>query len=433
VSPTAIALLGILLMFILMMLRMPVGFAMLFAGFLGFSFFVSPGAAYSMLSTDLWGSLASYGLSVIPMFVFMGQLAFRSGVTENLYSMAYKWVGNLKGGIALTTIAASTAFAAICGSNSATAATMGTIALPQMKKYGYDPALSTGSVAAGGTLGVVIPPSVVTIVIALQTGQPIALLFIANIIPGLLLAALFLLTVAFVCMKNPEIGPAGPKTTFREKIASLPGVLETLILFLLVIGGLYAGWFTPTEAGAAGSFGALIIALLQRKLDLKSFIQAVTDTLRTSAMVIMLIAGAVVFGRFLTVTRFPFMLAEWAAALPVTPFLILLVVIMIYTLGGALMDALGFLTLSIPIFFPLIVALGYDPVWYTVLITIITTMGAITPPVGVNVFIVKGLSPENSIATVFRGAIWFMVAYLICIALMLLFPQIVLFLPNLLR
>ncbi|MEW5920834.1 MAG: TRAP transporter large permease [Bacillota bacterium] len=431
-SSTTIALLGILFMFILMMLRMPVGFSMFFAGFIGFSYYVSPKAAYGMLSTDIWGGLASYGLSVVPMFVFMGQIAFRSGVTENLYAAAYKWVGNLRGGMAATTIAASTAFAAICGSNAATAATMGTIALPQMKKYGYNAALSTGSVAAGGTLGVVIPPSVVLIVIALQTEQSIARLFIANIIPGLLLSALFLLTVLFVCMKYPDMGPAGPKTTFREKMASLPGAIEPLILFALVIGGLYLGWFTPTEAGAAGSFGALIIALLQRKLNWKAFTLAVTDTLRISTMVMILITGAVAFGRFLTVTRLPFALSEWAASLPVPPFVVLLVVVFIYVLGGALMDALGFLTLSIPIFFPLALSLGYDPVWYTVLITVITTMGAITPPVGVNAFIVKGLSPDVSMDTIFKGIFMFMAAYVVCITLLWVFPQIALFLPDIL-
>ncbi len=431
-SPTAIAIIGILFMFILMLLRMPVGFAMFFAGFVGFSYYVSPQAAYSMLSTDIWGGFASYGLSVIPMFVFMGQIAFRSGVTESLYSAAYRWVGSLKGGMAATTIAASTAFAAICGSNAATAATMGTIALPEMKKYRYNEALSAGSVAAGGTLGVVIPPSVVLIVIALQTEQSITRLFIANIVPGLLLSALFLTTVLLVCMKYPDWGPAGPKTTFREKLASLPGVIEPMLLFALVIGGLYLGWFTPTEAGAAGSFGALVISLLQRKLNWKGFKLAVTDTLRISAMVMILITGAVAFGRFLTVTRLPFALSDWAASLPVSPFVILLVVIMIYVLGGALMDALGFLTLSIPIFFPLAMALGYDPIWYTVLITLITTMGAITPPVGVNAFIVKGLAPEISIQTIFKGVGLFMASYVLCVILMLAFPQIALFLPNLL-
>ncbi len=431
-SDVTLAVLGIVFMFLLMLLRMPVGFAMFFAGFVGFSIVVSPRAAVSILSSDIWAGFASYSLGVIPMFVFMGQIAFRTGVTENLYSAAYKWVGHMKGGMAGTTIAASTAFAAICGSNAATTATMGTIALPEMKRFNYSPMLSTGSVAAGGTLGVVIPPSVVLIIIAIQTEQSIIRLFVANIIPGLLLAGLFMLTVILVCMKYPHLGPAGPKSSFMEKIRSLSGVVEPLVLFFLVIGGLYAGWFTPTEAGAAGSFGALVISLVQRKLSWNNFSLAVMDTLRISAMVMILVGGAVAFGRFLTVTRLPYILAEWAVDLPISSLFILLIIIFIYIIGGAVMDALGFLTLSIPIFFPLAMALGYEPIWYTVLICIITTMGAITPPVGINAFIVKGLATEVPMEEIFKGVGLFMMAYVITIVLLILFPQIAMFLPRLL-
>ncbi len=429
-SDITLAVLGILFMLLLMMLRMPVGFTMFFAGFVGFSLVVSPRAAYSILSTDIWQTFSSYSLSVIPMFVLMGQIAFRTGVTESLYDAAYKWVGHMKGGMAATTIAASTAFAAICGSNIATTATMGTIALPEMKKFGYNTMLSTGSVAAGGTLGVVIPPSVVLIIIAIQTEQSIIRLFVGNIIPGILLSGLFLLTVILVCFKNPLLGPAGPRSAFKTKMVSLLGVIGPLALFLLVIGGLYAGWFTPTEGGSVGAFGALLIALLMRKLTWKNFNLAIMDTLRVSAMVLILVGGAVAFGRFLTVTRLPYVLADWAVGLPVQPLFILLVVILIYLVGGAVMDALGFLTLSIPIFFPLGVALGYDPIWFTVLICIITTMGAITPPVGVNAFIVKGLVPEVPMEQIFKGVGIFVVAYILCIVLLIVFPQLVLFLPN---
>jgi tripartite ATP-independent transporter DctM subunit len=431
-SPITIALIGLTAMFLLMILRMPISFAMFLAGFVGFGVMTSPKAAYSIVSTEIWLGFSSYGLSVIPLFVLMGQIVFRSGATESLYDAAYKWVGHLKGGMAGTTILASTVFSAICGSNMATTATMGTIALPEMKKYGYNKALSAGSVAAGGTLGVVIPPSVVLIIIALQTEQSIARLFIASVIPGLLLSLLFLLTISAICIKFPEYGPAGPRASWKERLTSLPGVLESLVLFFFIIGGLYLGWFTPTEAGAAGSFGAIMIALLQRKLTWGKFALAVTDTLRISAMVIMLVIGAVVFGRFLAITRLPFVLAEWAAALPVPPLAILAVVIFIYLVGGAFMDALGFLTISIPIFFPLAIALGYDPLWYTVLITIITTMGAITPPVGVNAYIVNGLAPDIPIETVFKGVGYFMMAYVACVLLIIAFPKIVLFLPQLL-
>ncbi len=429
-SPTTVAVLGIALMFVLMMLRVPVSFAMLLAGVLGNAYLLSTDVSLHLLSTNVWGQFASYSLSVVPLFVLMGQITFHSGVTERLYDAAYKWVGRLPGGLAGTTILASMGFAAICGSNSATSATMGTVALPEMKRYNYDRALSTGAVAIGGTLGVVIPPSVVLIIIAVQTEQSITKLFLANIIPGIVLTALLLATVFFMTFRNPALGPPGTRTSWREKILSLTGVIEALALFSLVIGGLYAGWFTPTQAGAAGSFGALVIGFARRSLTLKGLQQAIGETLRTSAMVVLLITGAVLFGRFLTVTRLPFDLAEWATGLPIPPVGILGVVLLIYLIGGALMDALGFLVVTIPIFFPLATALGYDPIWFTVVLTLVTTMGAVTPPVGVNVYIVSGLAPDVPIQTIFRGVLIFLVAYLIVLVLLMIFPQLALVLPN---
>lgn len=429
-APHLVAIIGLIFLFVLMALRMPVSFAMILAGFIGNAYMISTNAALYMLATNVWGQLSSYGLSVIPLFVFMGQLAYHSGITERLYDAAYKWIGRLPGGLAATTILSSAGFAAICGSNSATSATMGAIALPEMKHYNYDPALSTGSVAIGGTLGVVIPPSVVLIIIAVQTEQSIIQLFMASILPGFFLTALFLIIVFWMCIRNPSLGPPGPKTTMKEKLLSLTGVVEAVILFLLVIGGLYAGWFTPTEAGAAGSFGALVIGLARRKLAKKGITSAITETIRISAMVILLITGAVIFGRFLTVTRIPFVLAEWAAALNVPREVILLVVLLIYLVGGCLVDALGFLVVTIPIFFPLAGALGYDPVWFTIVITLVTTMGAVTPPVGVNVYIVSSMSPDIPIGTIFRGVSVFLIAYVICIILLFIFPDMALYLPR---
>ena len=429
-SPTTTAIMGMIFLFLLMALRMPVSFAMILAGFMGNAYMISSDAAIYMLATNVWSQLSSYGLSVIPLFVFMGQLAYHSGITERLYNAAYKWVGRLPGGLASTTILSSAGFAAICGSNSATSATMGTIALPEMERYGYDPALSTGSVAIGGTLGVVIPPSVVLIIIAVQTEQSIAQLFMACIVPGFFLTALFLATVFLLCVRNPGLGPKGPMADMKEKLISLTGVAEAMILFLLVIGGLYAGWFTPTEAGAAGSFGALLIGLVRRKLSKQEFVKAVAETIRISAMVVLLITGAVIFGKFLTVTRLPFELADWAASLNVPREAILLVVLLIYLVGGCLVDALGFLVVTIPIFFPLAQALGFDPVWFTVVITLVTTMGAVTPPVGVNVYIVSGLAPDVPIGTIFRGVSIFLVAYVICLVLLMIFPGIALMLPK---
>lgn len=429
-DPVTVALIGLVVMFAFMLIGMPIAFAMLLAGVLGNAYLLSLPAATHLLSTNVWTQFSSYGLSVIPLFVLMGQFAYRAGVTERLYHAAYTWFGRMPGGLAGTTIFASAGFSAICGSNSATTATMGTIALPEMRRYNYHPALSSGAVAVGGTLGVVIPPSVVMIVIAVQTEQSLLRLFLAGIVPGLILTVLFLLTILFLCIRNPALGPLGPITSLKQKFVALSGVIETLLLFALVIGGLYQGWFTPTEAGAAGAFGAMVIGLARRRLSLKGIIQSISETLRISAMVVLLITGAVLFGRFLTVSRLPFELANWASSLPVEPGVILLVVLLIYLVGGALMDALGFLVVTIPIFFPLAAALGYDPIWYTVLLTIVTTMGAITPPVGVNVFIVNGLAPDIPLQTIFRGVSYFLMAYVLCIAVMWLFPGTVLYLPG---
>ena len=430
-DPLIVAVIGLVLMSALMLLGMPIAFAMLAAGLLGNTYLLSVPAATHLAATNVWEQFSSYGLSVIPLFVLMGQFAYRAGTTERLYDAAYKWVGRMPGGLACTTVAASAGFSAICGSNSATTATMGTIAMSEMRRYGYDPALSSGAIAVGGTLGVVIPPSVVLIVIAVQTEQSLLRLFLAAVIPGLILTALFLLTIVFMCMHNPKLGPLGPTTTIREKLVALSGVIEVLLLFSLVIGGLYMGWFTPTEAGAAGAFGALAIGLVRRSLDFKGIVQSIVESARISAMVVLLITGAVLFGRFLTVSRLPFELAEWAAALPVAPFVIMLVVMGIYIVGGMLMDALGFLVVSVPIFFPLGIALGYDPVWFTVILTIVTTMGAVSPPVGVNVFIVHGLAPEIPIHTIFRGVAYFLLSFVLCIVLIWVFPSTVLALPNL--
>lgn len=429
-DPILVALVGLVVMSVLMLVGMPIAFTMLLAGVLGNAYLLSGAAATHLLATNVWEQFSSYGLSVVPLFVLMGQFAYRAGVTERLYRAAYTWVGRMPGGLAGTTILACAGFSAICGSNSATTATMGTIALPEMRRYRYHPALSSGAVAIGGTLGVVIPPSVVLIVIAVQTEQSLLRLFLAGIVPGLILTGLFLLTVLAMCLRDPELGPAGPATSLKQKLASLSGVVETLLLFVLVLGGLYFGWFTPTEAGAAGAFGALAIGLARRRLSFDGIVRSVTETLRISAMVVLLITGAVLFGRFLTVSRLPFELAEWAAALPVAPVVILLVVLGIYVIGGALMDALGFLVVTIPIFFPLAAALGYDPIWFTILLTIVTTMGAVTPPVGVNVFIVNGLAPEIPLHTIFRGVALFVLAFVLCIALMWWFPGTVLYLPE---
>ena len=423
----------VVLLLVLFFLGMPVGFAMAIVGFCGFCYVVSFKAGLNMIGTDLWFTFSKYGLTVIPLFVFMGYLAFNAGIAERLYNAAYKWVGHWPGGLAIATIGADELFASICGSNTATAATMGAVALPQMKKYNYDTRLSSGTVVTGGTLGTVMPPSVVIIVIGLQTEQSIAKLFLGGILPAILLGILFVLTILILCRLNPDFGPPGPKTTFKEKIKSLPGVIEAIAIFILVMGGLFIGLFTPTEAGAVGVFCTFIVAVATRKLTWDGLVNSIVETLKISCMVFVLVTGAIIFGRFLAVTRIPFLVADFAASLPVSPYVILAFVLMIYLIGGCIMDALGFLVLTIPIFFPLGIALGFDPLWYSIILTMVTTLGAITPPVGVNIYVVKALAPEIALSRIFKSVSFFLMACIVSIIILIIFPQIVLIIPEMLH
>ncbi len=433
-SLALIGITGILaLLFILFFLGMPVGFSMAIVGLAGFCHVISIQAGMNMAGSVFWDVCSKYGLTVIPLFVFMGQIAFYSGVNERLYKSAHTWVGHIRGGLAMATVMACSAFAAICGSNTATAATMSTVALPEMKKYGYAPGLSTGAIACGSTLGVVIPPSVVLIIIGLATEQSIAKLFYGGIGAGFMLTLLLTLSISVICRMHPEWGPVVTKRSLKDRINSLSGGAEMLILFLLIMMGLYSGFFTPAEAGAAGSFFALIISLVRRTLSLKNFIKAAKDTLRISCMVIMLVAGAMIFGRFLAITRIPFDLADIVAGLHLPDWAIMLIISLIYIAGGAIMDALALLLITIPIFFPLAVQMGYDPVWFAVTITVITTLGAVTPPVGATTFVVAGVASDVPMTEVFKGVAMFLPAYLVTIALLILFPGIVTWLPGLLQ
>jgi C4-dicarboxylate transporter DctM subunit len=434
VTPAVIGILGIvILLLMLFFLGTPVGFAMGIVGFCGFCYLISFKAGLNMLGSVLWETFSKYGLTVIPLFIFMGQIAFYSGVNEKLYKAAYRWVGQIRGGVAMATIMACSAFSAICGSNAATAATMTTVALPQMKKYRYDSRLSTGAIACGSTLGVVIPPSVVLIVIGLSTEQSIARLFYGGIGAGIILAVLLILTVYVVCTIHPDWGPVGPRTTFLEKIKGLSGAFEMAILFLLVMTGLYFGFFTPTEAGAVGSLLAVLLSVIQRKLAWKGFLAAITDTIRVSCMVIVIVAGAMVFGRFLAVTRIPYDIASWVVGLPVPDMMIMAIIFAIYIVGGAVMDALALLLITIPIFFPVAMELGYDPIWFGVTITVVTTLGAVTPPVGATTYVVGGMAKDVPLEDVFKGVAYFLPAYLLCIFILMIFPKLVLFLPGLIR
>ncbi len=431
-DPIAIGLWGIVcLLLVLFLFNIPVGFAMALVGFVGFSIVVSPQAALSSVTSEMWRIFSSYGLAVIPFFILMGNICFYAGVSERIYKTAHAWFGHVRGGIAMATIMACAGFASICGSNAATAATMSAVALPEMERLGYDRRLSAGCVASGATLGVVIPPSVVLIVIGLYTGKSIAKLFFASFLPGLILSLLLMLSVWLLCRFRPDLGPAGSRASLAERLRSLPGSIEMIILFILVMAGLYLGWFTPTEAGAAGSFFALVIVTMGRTITFAKFRAAVEDSVKTSCMIIMIVAGAVIFGKFMSITRLPFEAAGFVASLNIPRFMILLLMLIIYVVGGAIMDALGLLMITIPIFFPVAERLGYDPLWFSVIITIITTLGAITPPVGINTFVVAGTAKNIPLEVVFKGVGYFIPAFVICIMLLLVFPELATVLPGL--
>ena len=429
-NPTTAGLIGIGLLVLLFLLRMPVAFSMALVGFVGFWYLTTPEAALGLLGRDIFDSFSSYPLSVIPMFILMGTFAYASGISKRLFSTTYAWIGYLRGGLTIAAVFACAGFGAICGSSTATAATMGQIALPEMKKYKYDDTLATGTVAAAGTLGILIPPSTVLIVYGYLTEESIGKLFIAGILPGVLLSIFFAATVALLCWRDPAIGPPGVPTTWKEKLHAITGIIETVILFFLAIGGLFLGWFSPTQAGAIGAGGSLIIGLARRQVTWRSFVEAGKEGLRTACMVLFIITGAIVFGHFMAVSRIPFMLADWLGGLPIHPMAVMVVIIFIYFLGGFFMDSMALIVLTVPIFFPLVMKLGFDPIWFGVIIVLTGEMGVITPPVGVNVFVIKGIAPDVPLENIFKGIFPFLAALIIVTIILVIFPQIATYLPG---
>ena len=434
-SPTLIGILGIVIMLAIFMSRMPVAYVMALVGFVGFSFMISMKGGLNLLSRNIYEAFSSYGLTTIPLFILMGQFAFNSGISRRLYDTAYKFLGSTRGGLAMATVSACTAFGAVCGSSPATAATMATVGLPEMKRYNYADELSTGAVASGGGLGMIMPPSVVLIVYGVLTEQSIGALFVAGILPAIVMTLLFIICIYIQCRLAPEQGPPGETFTWKEKIKSLSGMGDTLAVFLLVMGGLFFGLFTPTEAAAVGAFGVLVVALIRRQMTWQGFVKSLYETLRTSCMVMFLIAGAVVFGKFLAVTRIPFDVASWIGGMDVHPFLVMAAIVMVYFIGGCIMDALALVMLTVSIFYPVILDLGYDPIWFGVIIVLVTQMGVITPPVGINVYVVFGVAQSVTggvpLESIFKGIVPFLIAIVVGIILMVIFPQIILFLPEL--
>ncbi len=425
-----IGILGLSLVLVLFLTGIELGFAMALVGFLGFSYIVSVKAALNLLAKDIFDVFASYGFTVIPLFVLMGQIAFNAGIAKRLYDAAYKFVGHIPGGLAMATVGGATAFKAICGSSPATAATFASVAVPEMDRYHYDKKLSTGIVATVGTLGVLIPPSVTLIVFGIITEQSIGRLFLAGIVPGLIVAFFFIVIIYAWCKINPALGPKGEKSTWGQRIGSLPEVIWVVIVFLLVIGGLMKGFFTPTEAGSVGTFAVLVLSIIKRDLNFKGFVKSVAESLRTACMVLMLIAGSTILGHFLAVTKIPMIAADWVVQLPFHPYVIMILISMIYQVGGSFIDDLAFMVLATPIFYPVIIKLGFDPLWFGMIICITVMIGVVIPPVAINVFVVKNIT-KVPFSVIYSGVYPFLLSLLVCGALLFLFPQIATFLPNL--
>ncbi len=432
-SPEAIGIVGIGVLLLLFLFRVPVAFAMALVGLAGFAYLSTTGAALSLLARDIFEQFTSYPLSVIPMFILMGSFAFAAGISRRLYDTAYNWVGQFRGGLTMATVLGCSGFAAVCGSSTATAATMGKIALPEMKRYNYDDSLATGTVAAAGTLGILIPPSTVLIIYGFFTEESIGELFIAGLLPGILLSLFFVLTVFIICLRNPALGPPGAPTSWRKKAKSLTGVIEAVVLFGLVIGGLFLGWFSPTKAGAIGAVGALVIGLARRELSWRKLFEATKDALRTSCMVIFIVAGAIIFGHFMAISRIPFVLADWLGGLPLPTMGIVGIMAFIFFIGGFFMDAMALIVLLIPILYPVLISLNVDLIWFGVIVVLVGEMGVITPPVGVNVFVIKGIVPDVPIEKIFKGIFPFLIALIICTIILMAFPQIATFLPGFIR
>jgi len=433
VSATAIGVFGMFLLFALLFLGMPIGFGMANTGFLGMILIykgVAPSLAMLGISSIDTGS--SYMLTVVPLFILMGELAYRSGISQDLFDTANKWLGRAPGGLAMSSVAGCAGFSAVCGDSLATAVTMGTIAVPEMKKKNYNMRLATGCVAAGGTLGILIPPSVGFIFYAIVTEESIGELFIAGLIPGILLALLFMASIYISAVRNPEMAPRGESSTFREKLASLKGIVGMLLLFVLILGGILSGIFSPIEGGAIGCVGAFFYALIRRRITREQVKLALEDTLKITAKLLMILIGVGIFGYYLAATRLPFSLAEFVTGLDVNRYVVFAAVILLFMVLGCLLNVIPMILLVLPTIFPSMVALGFDPIWFGVVTVLTMEMGQITPPIGVNVFAIASVTKDVPMEEIFKGIVPFFLCMVLCVVLITTFPQLVTFLPNLL-
>ena len=429
-DPTLVGVFGILCLFVFMALGIPIYAAMALAGFLGFSYMSGMNVALSVLGTSFYSTATSYTMSVILLFVLMGLFVSHSGLGEDIFFAMNKWLGHLPGGLASATVGGCALFAAVSGSSVATAATLGVISLTEMRKYKYDPGLAAGTVAAGGTLGILIPPSMGFIIYGMLTEQSVGKLFIAGIFPGILLALAFIFMISTRVYLKPSLCLRAPKAGLKDRLLAVKDIWRILLLFLLVMGGLYFGFCTPTEAGGIGAFGAFVIALLRGRLSLQNVRLALTETVQTTAMIMIIVAAASIFGYFVAITRIATDLADFVAVAGISKYGVLAGVMIVWLILGCLMESLAMTILTVPIFFPLITHLGFDPIWFGVINVIGVEIALVTPPVGLNVYVVGGIAKDIPLYTIFRGIAPFVVVMFAIVVILTIFPQIALFLPR---
>ncbi|WP_299418053.1 TRAP transporter large permease [uncultured Sulfitobacter sp.] len=429
-DPLLIGTLSFAALFVLLILTVPIGFAMGLCGLAGMSMIIGLGPSLSLFGTTVYETTVTYDLSIVPLFVLMGAVAARSGLSQELYGAFNAWFGAFRGGLALATVGACGAFAAICGSSVATAATMSKVALPEMKRYNYAESLATGSVAAGGIIGILIPPSVVLVLYGVLTETSIGDLFIAGFLPGVLTIVGFMLVVVVVTRLNPEMGPAGPRVPLREKIAALGRTWAIILLFALVIGGIYFGVFTPTEAAGIGAVGAFGISALRGRMTRVNTRDALMETVKTTAMIFTILIGALTLNNLMVFSGIAAALSGFVSGLDMHPMAVMAVILLIYLVMGCFLDALAMILLTVPIFFPIITDLGFDPVWFGIIVVMVVELGLITPPIGMNVFVIKGMVPNVKLSSIYKGVIPFVIAQLILIIAVFIIPDIALWLPE---
>src|SRR5271157_1355901 len=429
-NEVTVGIIGLVVLLLIFSTGIELGFGMALVGFVGFAYLNGFSSAMNLISRDVFDVITNYGYTVFPLFILMGQIGFNAGIAVRLYNAADKFVGHIPGGLAMATVIGATGFKAICGSSAATSATFAGVAIPEMDRYGYDKKLSTGIVATVGTLGALIPPSVTLILFGMITEQSIGRLFLAGIVPGLLIALFWVFIIIGWCKINPSLGPKGERSTWKERIASLPEVLWVGAIFLVVIGGLMMGYFTPTEAGSIGTAAVFLLSFIKKDLTIKAFFKAVSESLHTACMVIMLIVGSAILGHFLAVTKIPMMAADWIVQLPFNKYIIMVLISMIYQLGGSFIDDLAFMVLATPIFYPVILKLGFDPIWFAMIIAITIMIGVVIPPVAINVFVVKNIT-KVPFSVIYSGVYPFLISLVVVAALLFVFPQIATFLPSL--